>query len=153
MNGTAHLETLPLERHQWLFSPGHRDRRSSMRSDIYVRLRVEWDEIPAGTPIWMPSPEDVACALRQVPSGAVHGFDTLNAFLRRESGAEPSPRVVGACLARIASEVWEGLISGANLRDLPPIWRVVAPGTTLAQRCGLPDAWLAVLRSRESHLA
>jgi len=153
MNGTAVEATNRVLREDLRFSRGI-ERSVKRASDlVVVRLGMDWDGIPAGTPICLPSPADVACALRQVPSGMVQGIEGLMGMLRLESGAEPSRRVVAACLARIAKEVWEGLIAGGNLRDLPPIWRVVAPGTTLARRCGLPDAWLAVLRSRESHLA
>lgn len=81
-----------------------------------------------GMKMLIPTPKQVEEEIRRIPTGTKRSLPELRDALAKESGADVTCPMCGSLFARIVAErAAEQYIAGAELKDLPPFWRLSDP--------------------------
>ncbi|MFY8051256.1 MAG: hypothetical protein ACOVP2_01450 [Armatimonadaceae bacterium] len=109
-----------------------------------VILEKAWGGMSAGDRMYISSPLEVDAAIRRLPPGKVISLADFRHILADHHGCAGTCHLTTSIFIRIAAEAArEQLDAGASLADVTPFWRVVVPGSPLAKKMLLDDAWLA----------
>lgn len=87
------------------------------------------------------SPGEIANYVARIPKGETRTMDRMRNELARKAGATAMCPVTAAIYLRVVAEVaLADLAEGKRLDEVVPFWRVVLPGSKVAQKlsCG-PD--------------
>ncbi len=106
-----------------------------------VMLHADFAGVKAGNTMLISSPGDIAAYVAKIPRGETRTMDRLRNELARKAGANAMCPVTTAIYLRVVAEVaLRDLEDGKPLDQVVPFWRVVLPGSKLAQKlsCG-PD--------------
>ncbi len=116
-----------------------------------VTLEKPFAGIPAGSTLFIPSPQVVADYLAAVPPGQTRSPEAMRADLARGAGAQAACPVASAYSLRMVAEAaLEDLRAGKDATAVAPFWRVVAPGTPLAAKLSCDGAEIAHRRAAEA---
>jgi len=109
-----------------------------------VVLEKPWGGMAAGDSMYISTPLELDAAIRLLPPGEVLSIAELRHQLADEHGCAGTCHLTTSIFIRIAAEAArEKLDAGASPADVTPFWRVIAPGSPLATKMLLDDAWLA----------
>jgi hypothetical protein len=106
-----------------------------------VMLHADFGGVKAGNTMLISSPGDIAAYVAKIPQGETRTMDRLRNELSRKAGANAMCPVTTAIYLRVVAEVaLRDLEDGKPLDQVVPFWRVVLPGSKIAQKlsCG-PD--------------
>jgi hypothetical protein len=106
-----------------------------------VMLHADFGGVKAGNTMLISSPGDIAAYVAKIPQGETRTMDRLPNELSRKAGANAMCPVTTAIYLRVVAEVaLRDLEDGKPLDQVVPFWRVVLPGSKIAQKlsCG-PD--------------
>jgi hypothetical protein len=129
------LATKPKKPTDW------RKRFGSAKPPHIVTLHADFAGVKAGNTMLTSSPGEIANYLSRIPPGETRTLDRLRNELARKAGAQSMCPVTTAIYLRVVAEVaLRDLEEGKTLDQVVPFWRVVLPGSKLAQKlsCG-PD--------------
>lgn len=118
-----------------------RKRFGAAKGPHVVTLHADFAGVKAGNTMLISSPGEIANYLARIPRGETRTLDRLRNELARKAGAQSMCPVTTAIYLRIVAEVaLRDLEEGKTLDQVVPFWRVVLPGSKLAQKlsCG-PD--------------
>jgi uncharacterized protein YbjQ (UPF0145 family) len=126
-----------------------RKRFGAAKAPHVVMLHTDFAGIKAGNTMLISSPGEIANYLSRIPKDETRTMDRMRNELARKAGANAMCPVTTAIYLRIVAEVaLADLAEGKRLEQVVPFWRVVLPGSKVAQKlsCG-PDhvAHLAAL--------
>ena len=119
-----------------------------------VILEKAWGGMSAGDKMYISSPLELDAAIRLLPPGEVMSIAELRHKVADDHGCAGTCHLTTSMFIRIAAEAArEQLDAGASPADVPPFWRVVAPGSPLAKKMLVDDAWLAerLAEERSNH--
>jgi hypothetical protein len=109
-----------------------------------VILEKAWGGMSAGDKMYISSPLELDAAIRLLPPGEVMSIAELRHKVADDHGCAGTCHLTTSMFIRIAAEAArEQLDAGASPADVTPFWRVVAPGSPLAKKMLVDDAWLA----------
>jgi hypothetical protein len=115
-----------------------------------VILEKPWGGMAAGDSMYISSPMELDTAIRLLPPGEVLSIAELRHQLADEHGCAGTCHLTTSMFIRIAAEAArEKLDAGSSPADVTPFWRVIAPGSPLAQKMELSDTWLAECLAEE----
>ena len=118
-----------------------RKRFGAAKAPHVVMLHTDFAGVKAGNTMLISSPGEIANYLARIPQGETRTMDRLRNELARKAGANAMCPVTTAIYLRIVAEVaLADLAEGKRLEEVAPFWRVVLPGSKVAQKlsCG-PD--------------
>ena len=118
-----------------------RKRFGAAKAPHVVMLPTDFAGVKAGNTMLISSPGEIAHYLARIPKGETRTMDRLRNELARKAGADAMCPVTTAIYLRIVAEVaLADLAEGKPLDQVVPFWRVVLPGSKVAQKlsCG-PD--------------
>ena len=122
--------------------PTDRRKRFGAAKDPHVvMLHTDFAGVKAGNTMLISSPGEIANYLARIPQGETRTMDRLRNELARKAGANAMCPVTTAIYLRVVAEVaLADLAEGKPLDQVVPFWRVVLPGSKVAQKlsCG-PD--------------
>jgi uncharacterized protein YbjQ (UPF0145 family) len=126
-----------------------RKRFGAAKAPHVVMLHTDFAGVKAGNTMLISSPGEIANYLSRIPKDETRTMDRMRNELARKAGANAMCPVTTAIYLRIVAEVaLADLAEGKRLEQVVPFWRVVLPGSKVAQKlsCG-PDhvAHLAAL--------
>lgn len=126
-----------------------RKRFGAAKAPHVVMLHADFAGVRAGNTMLISSPGEIANYLSRIPKGETRTMDRMRNELARKAGANAMCPVTTAIYLRVVAEVaLADLAEGKRLEEVVPFWRVVLPGSKVAQKlsCG-PDhvAHLAAL--------
>jgi hypothetical protein len=126
-----------------------RKRFGAAKAPHVVMLHADFAGVKAGNTMLISSPGEIANYLSRIPKGETRTMDRMRNELARKAGATAMCPVTTAIYLRVVAEVaLADLAEGKRLEEVVPFWRVVLPGSKVAQKlsCG-PDhvAHLAAL--------
>ena len=119
-----------------------------------VILEKAWGGMSAGDKMYISSPLELDAAIRLLPPGEVMSIAELRHKVADDHGCAGTCHLTTSMFIRIAAEAArEQLDAGASPADVTPFWRVVAPGSPLAKKMLVDDAWLAerLAEERSNH--
>jgi hypothetical protein len=114
----------------------------------YVRVNEKrFADLPAGTTILIPSPQDIELELRRLGTHEYITPKELRARLADRHCTEGTCPVMTGMNMRIVAEVaLEQMSGGALMSEVAPVWLVIAPDSALAQK--LPGSALRIQQLR-----
>lgn len=118
-----------------------RKRFGAAKAPHVVMLHTDFAGVKAGNTMLISSPGEIANYVARIPKGETRTMDRLRNELARKAGANAMCPVTTAIYLRIVAEVaLADLAEGKRLEEVVPFWRVVQPGSKVAQKlsCG-PD--------------
>lgn len=118
-----------------------RKRFGAAKDPHVVMLHTDFAGVKAGNTMLISSPGEIANYVARIPQGETRTMDRLRNELARKAGANSMCPVTTAIYLRVVAEVaLADLAEGRPLDQVVPFWRVVLPGSKVAQKlsCG-PD--------------
>lgn len=116
-----------------------RKRFGATKPPHVVMLHADFAGVKAGNSMLISSPAEIATYLSRIPKGETRTLDRLRNELARKAGAQAMCPVTTAIYLRVVAEVTlRDLEDGKPLDQVVPFWRVVLPGSKVAQKlsCG-----------------
>jgi hypothetical protein len=115
-----------------------------------VTLDADFAGIPAGSTLFVGTPQILQSYIHKIPSGETRTIQRLRREISRAHRCEAMCPVSTAIFLRIVAEAaWDDLHAGKAVRDVTPFWRVIEPGSAIAKKLRAPDAWLRNQRQAE----
>ncbi len=130
------------------------DRLNKAKSPKVVVLEKDFAGIRAGSTMFVATPKIVDECVNKIPAGRFITMPELRADLAIEYDCDATCPVSTAIFLRVAAEAaLEKLATGAEVRDITPFWRVVAPGDKIGSRLPIDRQWLEQRRAEELQLS
>ena len=130
------------------------DRLNKAKSPKVVVLEKDFAGIRAGSTMFVATPKIVDECVNKIPAGRFITMPELRADLATEYDCDATCPVSTAIFLRVAAEAaLEKLATGAEVRDITPFWRVVAPGDKIGSRLPIDRQWLEQRRAEELQLS
>ncbi len=128
-----------------------KEKMAIRKSPKRVRLDADFAGVPAGSMLFVGTPQIVDDYVRRIPHGETRTIQRLRRELARRNDCDAMCPVSTAIFLRMVAEAaWEDLSAGAGLEVVTPFWRVVEPGSTLAKKLPMEGAWIQAQRDAES---
>ncbi len=128
-----------------------KEKVAAKKSPKRVRLDTDFAGVPAGSMLFVGTPQIVDEYVKRIPRGETRTIQRLRRELARRNECDAMCPVSTAIFLRMVAEAaWEDLSAGEGLDAVTPFWRVVEPGSTLAKKLPMDDAWLQAQRDAES---
>lgn len=116
-----------------------RKRFGAAKPPHVVTLHTDFAGVKAGSTMLISSPGDIAAYVAKIPRGETRTILRLRNEMARKAGAQSMCPVTAAIYLRVVAEVsLRDLSEGKPMDQVVPFWRVVTPGTKLAEKlsCG-----------------
>jgi len=115
-----------------------------------VTLDADFAGIPAGSTLFVGTPQILQTYIRKVPSGETRTIQRLRRDIARANRCAAMCPVSTSIFLRILAEAaWDDLDAGKRVQDVTPFWRVIEPGSAIAKKLRATDAWLNKQRHSE----
>jgi len=109
-----------------------------------VVLEKPWGGMAAGDSMYISTPQEVDSVIRQLPAGKLTPVADFRLLLAEMHGCAGTCHLTTSIFLRMSAEAArEALLEGVAIENVTPFWRVIAPGSPLAQKMELSDTWLA----------
>jgi hypothetical protein len=109
-----------------------------------VVLEKPWGGMAAGDSMYISTPQEVDSVVRQLPPGKLTPVADFRLLLAEMHGCAGTCYLTTSIFLRMSAEAArEALLRGDVIENVTPFWRVIAPGSPLAQKMELSDTWLA----------
>lgn len=116
-----------------------------------VTLDADFAGIPAGATLFVGTPQILEKYIRKIPSGEMRTIQRLRRDIARANRCEAMCPVSTAIFLRILAEAaWDDLHAGKSVGEVTPFWRVIEPGSAIAKKLRVTDAWLRSQREGET---
>jgi hypothetical protein len=119
-----------------------------------VVLESRFAGIPAGSILFVATPDIVAKYIRKIPSGTIRPVEWVRRDLAKRHKADATcPVSTSIFLRMVAQQALSELAEGKSRDEVTPFWRVVEPGSPIAKKLALNPDWIEHQRSLEAATA
>ena len=126
------------------------ERLNRTKSSKRVVLKTDFAGLTAGSSMFVATPKIIDDYVNQLPVGQFISMPELRADLAIEHDCDATCPLTTAIFLRLVAEAaLEQLDAGAEIEDITPFWRVVAPGDQVSSRLPVNRQWLERRRSEE----
>lgn len=126
------------------------NRFASKRYPKRVTLDADFAGIPAGSTLFVGTPQILQTYIHKIPIGETRTIQRLRRDIARANHCAAMCPVSTAIFLRILAEAaWDDLHAGKGAHEITPFWRVIEPGSVIARKLRAPDAWLRNQRQAE----
>lgn len=107
------------------------------------RIETDFADIPAGSSMFIATPQIIDGYVKQLKKGAQVNIKTLRKDLALQHGADYTcPVTTGIFLRIVAEAAYENLQQGTPVSKLTPFWRVIEPDSPLAKKLSFGQDFL-----------
>lgn len=115
-----------------------------------VTLEADFAGIPAGSTLFVGTPQILQTYIRNIPIGETRTIQRLRRDIARANRCAAMCPVSTSIFLRILAEAaWDDLHAGKKVHEVTPFWRVIEPGSTIAKKLRVGEAWLLSQRQAE----
>jgi hypothetical protein len=115
-----------------------------------VTLDADFAGIPAGSTLFVGTPQILQAYIHKIPVGTTRTIQRLRRDIARANRCAAMCPVSTAIFLRILAEAaWDELHAGKGVHEVTPFWRVIEPGSVIARKLRATDAWLRSQREAE----
>jgi hypothetical protein len=115
-----------------------------------TKIDKPFADMPAGTKMYISTPQLIAAYINQIPKGKSVEVKTLREDLALENGASfTCPLTTGIFLRIVAEAAHEQWLNGVSEKKITPFWRVVEPNSPLAKKLSFGQQFLIEQRAKE----
>jgi hypothetical protein len=119
-----------------------------------VRIDAPFAGIPAGSMLFVGTPNIVANYAKKIPHGETRTIERMRRDIARNNDCDAMCPVSTAIFLRMVAEgAWDELQAGKTPDKVVPFWRLIEPGSTIAKKLRADSAWLAHQRDIETSTA
>ena len=95
----------------------------------------QFADLPAGTTVLIPSPQDIASVIDTIPSGTTWTLSELRDTLAAQHDADGACPVMTGMNLRVVAEVnLSALDAGVPVEEVTPVWRALDPNSNVATK-------------------
>lgn len=106
--------------------------------------------VSAGGTLFVPTPQVVKQFMDDIPKGRSVSFGQMRQQLAQTHQADGSCPLSTSMSARIVAEAaWEDVGAGKTSEQVTPFWRVIEPGSSLAQKLACGSWFIEAMRQQE----
>jgi hypothetical protein len=114
------------------------------------RIDFDFADIPAGSNMFIATPELIDRYIKQIPRGKKVAVQTLRKDLAIENKADYTCPVTTGIFLRIVAEAnFEKYLQTNSLKGITPFWRVVEPKSALAKKFSFGPEFIILQRKLE----
>ena len=126
------------------------NRFAAKRYPKRVTLDADFGGIPAGSTLFVGTPQILQTYIHKIPIGATRTIQRLRRDIARANHCQAMCPVSTAIFLRILAEAaWDDLHAGKGVHEITPFWRVIEPGSVIARKLRATDVWLRNQRQAE----
>ncbi|MEO1202104.1 MAG: hypothetical protein AAFX10_05330 [Pseudomonadota bacterium] len=126
------------------------EKLKSKKEKKKVRMEHDFAGIKAGQLMLVATPQMVDDYIRKIPYGETRTVVRLRNELARRNRCDASCPVSTAIFVRISAEAAiEAMEQGADVDDVTPFWRVIAPDDKVAGKLNVGSDWIRHQRESE----
>ena len=115
-----------------------------------VVLEKDFAGIKAGQRMLVGTPQMVDAYVRKIPHGETRTIQRLRNELARRNQCDATCPVSTAIFLRISAEAAiEAMEQGADISEITPFWRAVAPEDKVASKLSVGSEWIRLQREQE----
>lgn len=116
-----------------------------------VRLEFDFSGIPAGSLMFVATPEIIEDYIRRIPFGETRSLIAMRREIARRRKCDATCPVSTAIFVRmIAETALKDLASGTPISEVTPFWRLVSSADKIAKRLPTDPAWIDTQRALEA---
>ena len=115
--------------------------KRDINKHIQIKLNPKkFADIPAGSKMLIPTPRVVDNLVKSIPYASSLNSSQIREKLANDYNAEMTcPLVTGISMRIVSEAAYEEFLINGNLDIITPFWRIVEPGSKLAEKlaCGI----------------
>jgi len=106
--------------------------------------------IPAGGNLFFPTPQLIKEFMDRIPQGSLVSLAEMRQQIAQAHEGDGCCPLMTSTSARIVAEAaWEEIESGTKSEQVTPFWRVIEPGSSIAQKLACSSGFIEDMRKRE----
>lgn len=119
------------------------DKLHQAKESKIKRIDTDFADIPAGSSMFIATPQLIDSYVKQLPKGTHVNIRTLRKDLALQHGADYTcPVTTGIFLRIVAEAAWEKLQQGTPAANVTPFWRVIEPDSLMAKKLSFGQDFL-----------
>jgi hypothetical protein len=116
-----------------------------------VRLEFDFAGIPAGSLMFVATPDIIEDYMRRIPRGETRSILAMRREIARRRKCEATCPVSTAIFVRMVAErALKDIAAGQPVSDVAPFWRLISSSDKIAKRLPADPAWIDTQRALES---
>lgn len=116
-----------------------------------VRLEFDFSGIPAGSLMFVATPDIIEDYIRRIPPGETRSLISMRREIARRRKCDATCPVSTAIFVRMVAEsALKDIEAGKPVSDVTPFWRVISSADKIAKRLPGDPAWIDTQRALES---
>jgi hypothetical protein len=105
---------------------------------------------PAGGTLLMPTPKLVKAFMDGIPAKQHTSFTQMRRDIAVSEQVDVSCPITTSMAARtVAEAAWEEIQAGKDPSEVTPFWRVIEPGSSIAQKLACGPGFVEAMRKKE----
>lgn len=117
------------------------------------QIDINFADIPAGSKMFIATPEIIDNYIKQIPKGKSIGIKTLRNDLAINNQADYTCPVTTGIFLRIVAEAnFEKYKQTKTLKGITPFWRIIEPHSPLSKKLSFGEDFLITQRQKEKLL-
>lgn len=115
-----------------------------------VRLEYDFAGIPAGSLMFVVTPEIIETFIRDIPGGETRTIAAMRREIARRRKCDDTCPVSSAIFIRqVAERALRELGDGKAIADVTPFWRLISGADKIAKRLPIDPDWIDTQRALE----
>lgn len=116
-----------------------------------VRLEFDFSGIPAGSLMFVATPEIIEDYIRRIPRGETRSLIAMRREIARRRKCDATCPVSTAIFVRMVAETaLREIASGKPVSEVAPFWRLISSSDKITKRLPADPAWIETQRALES---
>lgn len=126
------------------------EKLQSAKVPVVKHIDFDFADIPAGSKMFIATPEIIDNYIKQIPEGKGVGIKTIRNDLAIENQADYTCPVTTGIFLRIVAEAnYEKYQQSKNLEGITPFWRVIEPKSPLSKKLSFGEDFIISQRQKE----
>ncbi len=116
-----------------------------------VRLEFDLSGIPAGSLMFVATPEIIEDYIRRIPPGETRSLIAMRREIARRRKCDATCPVSTAIFVRMLAETaLKEIAAGRPVSDVTPFWRLISSADKIAKRLSIDPEWIDTQRGLEA---
>lgn len=116
-----------------------------------VRLEFDFAGIPAGSLMFVATPDIIEHYMRRIPAGETRSILAMRREIARRRKCDATCPVSTAIFVRMVAErALKEIAMGMPVSEVAPFWRLISSSDKIAKRLDADPAWIDTQRALES---
>jgi hypothetical protein len=116
-----------------------------------VRLEFDFSDIPAGSLMFVATPDIIEDYIRRIPRGETRNVLAMRREIARRRKCDATCPVSTAIFVRtVAERALKEIAAGTPISEVAPFWRIISSSDKISKRLPADPAWIDTQRALEA---